>query len=33
MRNLAKPLLASGALAATATGLVWRQVRDRRQAE
>lgn len=32
MRTITKPLLASGALAAAATGLVWRQVRGQRQA-
>ncbi len=31
MRMISKPLLAGGALAATATGLVWRQVREQRQ--
>ena len=33
MRTLFKPLLVGGALAAAATGLVWRQVRSRRQGE
>jgi hypothetical protein len=33
MRMISKPFLAGGALAAAATGLVWRQVRGQRQAE
>ncbi len=33
MHNIAKPLLAGGALAAAATGLVWRQVRGRRHTD
>jgi hypothetical protein len=33
MRMISKPFLAGGALAATATGLVWRQVRGQRQPE
>ncbi len=33
MRNIAKPLLAGGALAGAATGLVWRQVRGQRRPE
>lgn len=33
MRIISKPLLAGGALAGAATGLVWRQVRGQRQAD
>jgi hypothetical protein len=33
MRNIAKPLLAGGALAGAATGLAWRQVRGLRQTD
>lgn len=33
MHTITKPLLAGGALAAAATGLMWRQVRGQRQAE